>query len=210
MDVLDLLARLVDKSLVIVEAQSGGEARYRMLETMRQYAFERLLESGEGDAVRERHLEFYLQWAEAAEPQLAGDSRGTWLDRIESDHDNFRAALEWSSDESRVGSGLRLASALYGFWRFRGYWSEGYQRLLRVLKTKGAERRTLARARALSAAGRAADNLGHFEEARAFFEESIAILREVGAAGRPQLESPGGYAWALIFSASCPRCHACA
>ena len=216
---LDLLARLVDKSLVIVDAQSSGEARYHMLETMRQYAFDKLLESGEGDAVRERHLVFYLklaeatepQWADSAEPQLAGDSRRIWLDRMESDHDNCRAALEWSSDESRVESGLRLASAMNVFWRLRGYWGEGYQRLFQVLKTKGAERRTLARARALSAAGTAAYGLGHLEESRALFEESIAILREAGAAGRPLLESTlVQFAWLLIFSAELATAYACA
>ena len=90
---LDLLTALVEKSLVLAE-ERAGEARYRLLETVRQYARDRLLEAGEAAAVRERHRDWFLALAEAAEPELRGAGPGRWLERLEAEHDNLRAALD--------------------------------------------------------------------------------------------------------------------
>jgi predicted ATPase len=122
--VLDLLSHLVDKSLVMAREESG-EARYRLLETIRQYGREKLSESGEAELFRERHAGYYLALAEEAEPELSGDRQGEWLQRLEAEHDNFRAALGFSLEGGDARLGLRLAGVLGGFWYKRGYLREG-------------------------------------------------------------------------------------
>jgi len=110
-DVLDLLAHLVDKSLVLFDL-GDGQARYRMLETIRQYARDKLLESAEAATVRERHLSYYLKLAQYAEPKLHGPEQFEWLGRLDNEHDNLRAALECSLAGGQADQGLELASAL--------------------------------------------------------------------------------------------------
>jgi len=105
--VLDLLTRLVDKSLVSVAERGGAEARYRLLETVRQYAWEKLGESGESKGARWRHARYYLALAEEAEPELSGAQEGIWLERLEAEHGNLRAALGWSLEGGDAGLGLR-------------------------------------------------------------------------------------------------------
>ena len=122
-DILDLLCHLIDKSLVLAEGHDGT-TRYRMLETIRQYAREKLLESGELDTVQDQHLNFFLLLAEELEPQLRRDRQQEYLDRLEREHDNLRAALEWSLRMHRDGQMLRLGIALFLFWRQRDFWSE--------------------------------------------------------------------------------------
>src|SRR5438067_1748320 len=124
-EVLDLLTGLVEKSLVLYEEQ-GGEGRYRLLETVRQYGRDRLAESAEAEAVRDGHLDFFLALAEEAESKLW--SEVAWLDRLEQEHDNLRAALEWSAG-SNGEAGLRLSRALHWFWHIRDHFTEGYRRL---------------------------------------------------------------------------------
>jgi predicted ATPase/DNA-binding SARP family transcriptional activator len=128
-EVLELMARLVDKSLVETAEEPGGGARYRMLETVRQYGLERLSEAGQVEATRHRHALFFAGLAETAEPQLRGPEMRTWLERLEIEHDNFRAALEWSLTHESPELGPRFAGALGIFWRQRGYLSEGCTRL---------------------------------------------------------------------------------
>jgi non-specific serine/threonine protein kinase len=117
-EILDLLAALVDKSLVIYDEDENGVGRYRLLQTVQQYAQDRLREENEqSDKFREQHLDCYLALAEEAEPKLLGAEQGEWLGRLEMEHDNLRAALEWSrSAEQRVESGLRMSGALYRFY----------------------------------------------------------------------------------------------
>lgn len=123
-DVLDLLTRLVDRSLVVAEGQNG-EARYRLLETIRQYASEKLGEAGETANLRERHAQWCLTLAETAEPMLSGPEQGEWLNRLEVEYGNLRAALEWSVAESAGRERtVQLAANLWRFWNVRGYLSE--------------------------------------------------------------------------------------
>jgi DNA-binding CsgD family transcriptional regulator len=178
-DVLDLLGHLVDKSLVLVDAGSVGDMRYRLLETVRQYAHEKLVESGEAASARDRHLEWFLALAEQAHPELVGPEQVAWLDRLEAEHDNLRAALAWSQTEGGSPEvALRLSGALYRFWGRRGHTSEGRTYLGRAL-----DQDTLApgraRANALNGTAVLARTQAQHEVARSLFEESLAIFRAV-------------------------------
>jgi len=177
---LDLLASLVDKSLVIAE-EWEDKTRYRLLESVRQYSRERLQASREERHWRDRHLQFYLSLAEEAEPELTGVAQTEWLERLESEHDNLRAALIWSRQEKKCAeAGLRLAGACWRFWNIRGYWSEGREHLQAILSQEAAGPQTPARARALNAVGHMAFDQGDYTAARAFYEESLAIFRKLG------------------------------
>jgi predicted ATPase len=124
-DVLDVLTRLVDKSMVVTEGGASGVARYRLLETLRQYGQERLAESGEGDAMRDRHFEFYLAFVKTAHVQVAAPRhRDQWLRRLDSDNDNLRAALIWGSDHQPAAA-LRFAVDLSWYWWHRRRHLEG-------------------------------------------------------------------------------------
>src|SRR5262249_41940656 len=120
--ILDLLLRLVDKSLVIAETHDA-ESRYHMLETIRQYAHEKLWQAGEGEIMRQRHLAYFVDLAERAEPNLRAFDMVMWLDRLEAELDNIRFALECAL-ESDIQAELRLSSALLWFWWIRGYRNE--------------------------------------------------------------------------------------
>jgi predicted ATPase/DNA-binding SARP family transcriptional activator len=194
-EVLDLLTSLVEKSLVIYEEQEEG-GRYRLLETIRAYARERLEASGEATAIRRRHAGHFLALAEQAEPELYGPDQGAWLDRLEREHANLWAALGWLAASGEAEECLRLAGALARFWMVRGYWSAGREWLERALaSTETVERSpragadgappreragALARARALHGAGVLAAEQGDARTARAFLEESLAIQRVLG------------------------------
>jgi DNA-binding CsgD family transcriptional regulator len=177
-DVLDLLTRLVDKSLVSVAERGGAEARYRLLETVRQYAWEKLGESGESEEARWRHAKYYLALAEEAEPELSGAQEGIWLERLEAEHGNLRAALGWSLEGGDAGLGLRLAGALGGFWYKRGHLSEGRWWLNRELAAGGASS-AIERATALDQAGWIALYQGDLEPPVALLEESLSLFEEL-------------------------------
>ena len=183
-EVLDLLTGLTEKSLVAAEitGEGTGEAtRYRLQETVRQYARERLRESGEEQAVREQHRDEFLRLTARAKPEMQGPGQTAWLDRLESEHDNLRAALDWCLEEpDGAQPGLRLASDLFFLWWIRGYFAEGQRRYAAVLGRTGAEARTPARAKALSRAGGLLSVHGDAASARPLFEEGLAIARELG------------------------------
>jgi non-specific serine/threonine protein kinase len=141
---------LVDKSLVLFETD-GKPARYRLLETIRQYAVEKLLTSAEVSSVRKRHRDWYLELAERGEQELQGREQVSWLDRLAREHDNFRAALEFCK-AGDVDKGLRLAAALRHFWYVRGYWREG-RNWLETFLSLGGGTSVQVRARALYQAG---------------------------------------------------------
>jgi predicted ATPase/class 3 adenylate cyclase/Tfp pilus assembly protein PilF len=178
-EILDLLGQLVDKSLVMME-EHGGEARFRLLESIRQYGAERLRASPEAAATHDRHGEFYLTLAEQAEPHLTGAEQATWLDRLEKEHVNLRAALGRMVEKGDAESGLRLGAALWRFWHVRGYLREGRARLATALALPSAATCASGRARALNGAGALAHDQGDFEQAEALHRESLAIARECG------------------------------
>jgi predicted ATPase len=136
--VLDSLTGLVDRSLVNVEEGAPRVARYYLLETIRQYASDRLIESGETEAIRTRHLRFFLALAEQAQPELESGGLFEWLPRLDAEHDNIRAALDWSLEAQAYTDGLRLASALWLFWLMRGHLTEGKQRFEHALQAVDA------------------------------------------------------------------------
>src|SRR5581483_4912842 len=111
--VLDLLGSLVNKSLAQEQEEAGGEARYNLLETVRQYGAEKLEASGETGTLRERHLAWILALAEQAESALRGPEQGVWLERLEREHDNLRVALVWAREQGLAERGLQLAGALW-------------------------------------------------------------------------------------------------
>jgi non-specific serine/threonine protein kinase len=175
-DVLDLLTHLVGKSLVSYEEQ-GEKARYRLLETVRQYGRDRLREGGEVEIVGERHRDWNLELVERAGSELSGEHQAEWLERLEAEHDNLRAALEWSAERGEAPESLRLAGGLTGYWSMRGYVTEGRQRLDAALAMEGAEEPTPARAAALRGAGFLAWRQGDYEAARGRVEECLMIAR---------------------------------
>jgi len=178
-DVLELLTSLADKSLVVPE-QGDAQTRYRLLETVRQYAREKLDDDDGSAAVRLRHRDYFLALAEEADSKLKGAEQPGWLRRLQEEHDNLRAGLEWSLVEAEPKGGLRLCGALQRFWWTRGHFTEGRQWCTRVLRKAGAEERTRDRAKVLNEAGGLAFHQGDFPAARALLEESLAILRELG------------------------------
>jgi predicted ATPase/class 3 adenylate cyclase len=177
-DVLDLLTHLVDKSLVIAERRQGEEPRYYLLETIRQYAREKLNDSGEGQAVRERHTRWYMELTVQAEPRIHGHGQIEWLDRMELEHDNLRAALEWSL-YNNVEMGLQTASSLTWFWVLRGHALEGFQQMEKLLAASLLEPSPL-HARALTWAGWLALFTRHEERGITLSEASLRMSQEVG------------------------------
>ena len=179
MDVLDLVARLVDRSLLVAE-EVTGDLRYRMLETIRAYSREKLTAAGEEAVVRERHLRWYLDLAEEAEPALQGPEQVTWLDRLEMEHDNLRAALEWCRDAGGdKEAGVRLAGALHRFWARRGYLSEGREWLETAI-TRCPDAPAAARAKALYGAGALAFEQGDYGRAQVRGQENLTLYRSLG------------------------------
>ncbi len=176
--VLDILTRLVDRSLVMAELR-GDTKRFRLLETIRQYALERLLAAGEAEQLRVRHRDWYLQRVEQLEEELHGPQQHALFDLLDTEHDNLRAAMDWSvSDPTSRESALRLAGALWWFWFVRGHLIEGRQRLEKALA--GDDVRSAARAKALIGAAGLASLQGDYEPAAVFAEEGVAIYRERG------------------------------
>lgn len=156
-----------------------SSTRYRLLETVRQYAWERLVESKEEEWVRGRHRVFFLSLAESAEPQLTGPEQALWLKQLAAEHDNLSAALEWCL-QNKDEDGLRLAGTLWRFWQVRGFYSEGRAYLSKALSPEVTTGRTKIRAKALNGAGILARDQGHYKVARELHEQSLTIKRELG------------------------------
>jgi predicted ATPase/DNA-binding CsgD family transcriptional regulator len=177
--VLDLVASLVDKSLLRQAEGPEGEPRFGMLETIREYAAERFEASGDADTWRRRHAEYYLALAEQAAPELVGPAQTTWLERLEREHDNLRAALGWAIERGGEALGLRLAAALGHFWAVRGHLNEGQGWLERAL-SRWPEAPAPARAEALGAAGHLAYIRNEYERAATLHEEGLSLRRALG------------------------------
>ncbi len=171
------LGRLVDKSLVLKDEQEDT-ARYRLLETIRQYAADKLA-AHDGEEVRRCHAKYYLALAEQAEPELRGAQQVIWLNRLEQEHDNMRAAIGWSLGNAENETAMRLGGTLWKFWETHGHISEGRRWLTMMLvRRDGASPLTLARI--LNGAGILAWNQSDHFVARSLLDESLKIYRELG------------------------------
>jgi predicted ATPase/Tfp pilus assembly protein PilF len=177
-EVLDLLAHLIDKSLVLAEPWDGGQ-RYRFLETLRQYAQECLVESQETNAFAGRHAAHFMQIAGESYAELWGPQQGLWLARLETEHDNLRAALEWlTRAPGHEEMLLQLAGTLWRFWEIRGYISEGRDWLERALALN-PDASAYLRANGLRGAGMLARRQGDYAQAKAMHAQSLALFQEL-------------------------------
>ena len=180
--VLDLLTRLVEKSLVAREAE---RERYRLLETIRQYAQGRLDESGEADAVRARHLRFFVALTERARPELAGPDQAAWLARLDLERENILSAHAWCARAADGdGMGLRLIYAVKPFFFNRGLLALSHRLMVESLSSANAQQRSLSRCRALQMLGQLDYMMGRYAEAQTYLEESLDIAREIGDRAR--------------------------
>ena len=188
-EVLELLGVLVEQSLVLAEVGGSGPTRYRMLEPVRQYALQRLEESGEAEAARRRHATFYLALAEAAEPELKGAGQVEWLGRLEREQGNLRAALSWLLERSDADAAAHLGYSLYVFWWIRGYHSEG-RRWMEAVLARESDLSPVGRAKASFVCGAMAMAQGDHSAAKTCYTESAALFeaaRDVYGGARPRL-----------------------
>jgi predicted ATPase len=183
-EALALLTALHDKSLLVVDrSETGGLPRYRMLETVRQYAMERLFEHGdsEAEAARGRHATHFVGWAESAEPHVRGPDQDAWISRFRQEHENLIAALAWCSESSvDVQAGLRLAAATNFYWIWNGV-EQGYRLTLAALAHDVAAADTPARVGALCAAAHLSLFRGRYEESLDHAQKALAAARRIGA-----------------------------
>ena len=179
-DALDAVAALADNSLLRQEEGQGEEPRFAMLGTIREYGLECLKAAAEWELTRRAHMRYFLALAEQAEAELTGPRQSLWLDRLEIEHDNLRAALSSAEEHGDVEVGLRLGAALWRFWLVRSHMGEGRERLERLLALPGAEASTSARAKGLHGLGTIIFEISEFAQARPFLEESLSIWRELG------------------------------
>jgi tetratricopeptide (TPR) repeat protein len=186
-DVLGGLAALVEASLLLGEGEAGVPPRYRLLETAREFALEHLESSGEAEATRRRHAACFLALAEEAESKLSGMEQQVWLERLDRELDNLRAALSWARAAGEVEYGLRLASALGRFWAARGYPREGREWLEALLRAAaGSDDQgppASLRARALATTAVLAVTHGDYQGAAPLAEQSLALWHELGQIG---------------------------
>ena len=178
LDILEGVESLFRNNLLMAEHAPGDEPRLGMLETIREFALERLLGRGDGEAVRRRHAAFYLGLAEEAEPGLLGPQQRAWLERLDSERDNIRAALSWALAAGEAEVGLRIGAALWRFWQLRNYELEARERLDELLALGSGSPST--RARAQTIVGSMSFVLGDFETARRMLEESLPVHRRFG------------------------------
>jgi predicted ATPase len=174
-DILDLLSQLVDKSLVIAQ-----DSRYRMLETTRQYAREKLLDSGEGASVHNKHLYYFLDLAEKADKEIHGPDQVDWFNKIESEYDNILAALGWSVSDKNTETAIRLLIAVEWIWRMRGHYYETRTWFNAILSLPDIAEYPAIYARLLVRVGRTSWLIGAHQDARAYLEESQSICLKLG------------------------------
>ncbi|HEY0069075.1 MAG TPA: tetratricopeptide repeat protein [Chloroflexia bacterium] len=206
--VLEGIESLLDKSLIRQAATSQDEARFTMLETIREYALEQLEQLGEVEGLRLLHAEYYLALTERAEPELRGPQQVSWLDRLEQELDNLRAALRWTLDHDRAEMAARIAGGLWHFWYVRGYLSEGRKWMEEALVRGGEGLPLEVRWWVLHGAGRLAMGQSDYSQATALLNEGLETARQLGDAERTarslyQLAGVGMYrgdyeeSWAL-------------
>ena len=178
-DVVDSLDQLADQSL-LRRLPDFDEPRFLMLQTIRDFATERLEESGEAPLIRDRHLKAFIALAQQAQPHLYGPQRKEWLDRLEEDHDNFRAALEWAVTSGNAQDAMRLSAGFWRFWQMRGHLHEGRRRMDDVLAMPGSGEFPQERLAALEAAGGLAYWQADMRVAQRFYDECLELTRKMG------------------------------
>ena len=197
-DAFEGISSLLDKSLLRQEEGPGGEPRFVMLETIHEFAREKLRKSAEEQEIRRTHAEYFLTLAEEANPQLRGPNQLEWLERLEAEHDNMRAALSWASESNEAEVALKLGGALSSFWLWRDYHSEG-RRWLEEALTMDGRGSPEVRAMALAGAGWLAVDQGDLDSAQEACEEGLELLeheaREASEAKLLLLACLGWVAW---------------
>jgi predicted ATPase/class 3 adenylate cyclase len=189
LDVIDGLMSFVDKSLVRRDDSPTGDPRFRMLETIREYARERLAQSDDAAMIARSHGAYFAALARRAEPELLGSDQAAWLDLLELERDNLRAAMHWAAEAGDVQLALAMAGALWRFWHQRAHLAEGHEQLEALLRRPDAAVGTAARAAALTGLGGVAYWQGDFDLAAAEYAEALEIYRH--------LDDPAGLADAL-------------
>jgi DNA-binding NarL/FixJ family response regulator len=197
--ILELLSSLVNKSLVLAQTLQLGEARYSLLESIREYAHEHLAASDDWSATHDRHLECFLKLAEETAPKLIERYQQIWLDWLEVEHANFRAALAWSLESSRIETGLRIANALYEFWQKRGYVQEALDWLERLLANANERVPQVIHANAFAGAAHMAMLLGNTSATIKYGRKAGALGQVIGK------EEQSNMAVALVGLASSVR-----
>jgi predicted ATPase/DNA-binding CsgD family transcriptional regulator len=195
-EVLGLLSSLVSKSLVVAQTLQGSEARYRLLETIRQYAQEKLRASGEWISTHDQYLACWLRLTEEVAPKLREQYQQLWFDWLETENDNIRAALAWALEQRRIEAGMRIGTALYSFWQTRAYVREGHIWYERFLHQTDDNVPLAAHVNALTWSSVMARFLGDAVTATARGQEAVALCEAGGEEGKPLL------AVALIGEAS--------
>jgi predicted ATPase/class 3 adenylate cyclase/Tfp pilus assembly protein PilF len=197
-DTFEGVSSLLDKSLLRQEEGANGEPRFVMLETIHEFAREKLGQSAEAEEIRRTHAEYFLTLAEEANPQLRGPNQLEWLERLEAEHDNMRAALSWALEHKEVEVALKLGGALSSFWLLRDYHSEG-RRWLEVALTMDGRGSPEVRAMALAGAGWLAEDQGDLDRAKEACQEGLELLeheaREAREAKLLLLACLGWVAW---------------
>lgn len=186
-EILDLLSSLVDKSFIVAETTGRAQAHYRLLETIREYALEKLNQSGEANRLFDCLLDLYLARAEETEPKLNDVNQQLWLNWLESEHDNLRVALAWALEAGFIEKGLRIAIAIQRFWEIRGYVQEGLAWFKRLLDRADERVSTIVRAKAYSYASFLAMFLGDIPTTQAYGREAVALAETAGEEGRGTL-----------------------
>ena len=198
-DPLEPLTSLVEKSLVHQSEGVEGEPRFRMLETIREFAMEQAVAGGRWDGLRVRHAALFRELAEASAGEVMGSNKRPWLDRLEQEHDNLRAAFAWAQETEAAETALRLSSSLWRFWQMRGYLGEGMERAAQALALRHSHEHPEARADTLSAAAGLAYWLADAERSRSLYLEEIAARTALGdRRGLAEAEYGISFTWAII------------
>jgi predicted ATPase/DNA-binding CsgD family transcriptional regulator len=190
--ILGLLSSLVNKSLVVSDTFLREEARYSLLQTIRQYGQEKLIDSGEGSQIRDRHLKCFLQWSDEADMKLRGEHQLQWLNWLDHEKDNIRTALAWAVEGGRLesersGAGLRIATSLYQFWRIRDYVEEGLNWYKQLFSVANDEIPPAVQANALAYASLLAGLKGSIEDQIRYGEEAVRFGEAAGDEGKKTL-----------------------
>jgi predicted ATPase/DNA-binding CsgD family transcriptional regulator len=190
--ILGLLSSLVNKSLVVAHTLLREEARYSLLATIRHYAKEKLTSSGEWSVIQDRHLKFFLELSEETDTKLRGEHQQLWLNMLDAEYDNIRAALAWAveggrMDNKRVSAGLRITTSLYQFWRIRDYIEEGLNWCKQLFAQADEGISSVVRAKALVFASLMAGIRGQIEDQLKYGEQALLLSEAAGEEGKPAL-----------------------